>query len=87
MAKNNAIKSKLKLLKENRTLNPNPEKVKNPLFREDEFFDPNDMIQVKYEMIRKVRGKGSIIVEMRKKLLLMKIPTSDFSIRNKLGMK
>ena len=36
------------------TLNPAPEKVRDPKFQEGEFFDPRDAVQVKYEMLRRV---------------------------------
>lgn len=36
------------------TLNPAPEQVRDPKFREHEFFDPRDLVQVKYEMLRRV---------------------------------
>jgi transposase len=36
------------------TLNPFPEKVADPKFRTGEFFDPRDVVQVKYEMLRRV---------------------------------
>jgi transposase len=39
---------------EDGTLNPSPEKVGDPKFREGEFFDPRDIVQVKYEMLRRV---------------------------------
>lgn len=35
-------------------LNRHPEEVRNPLFIENEFFDPHDLIQLKYETIRAV---------------------------------
>jgi transposase len=35
-------------------LNPTPEKVRDPKFRETEFFDPRDIVQVRYEMLRRV---------------------------------
>ncbi len=47
---------KLKNLKEQGALNPSPEKVKDPLFEEKEFFDTHDFVQVKYEMLRKVNA-------------------------------
>lgn len=37
------------------TLNPRPQDVTEPLFREKEFFDSRDLVQVKYEMLRRVR--------------------------------
>jgi transposase len=41
-------------LVEDGTLNPFPEKVRDPKFRQGEFFDPRDIVQVKYEMLRRV---------------------------------
>lgn len=41
-------------LLEGGTLNPFPEKVSDPKFGEREFFDPRDIVQVKYEMLRRV---------------------------------
>ncbi len=35
-------------------LNPDPEGVKDELFEASEFFDPQDLVQVKYEMLRRV---------------------------------
>ena len=49
--------SKIKNLKQHNCLNPNPEKINEPLFLNNSFFDTNDHIQVKYEMIRKVKNK------------------------------
>ena len=45
---------KAEALLEEGTLNPNPEKVHDPKFRETEFFDPRDIVQVRYEMLRRV---------------------------------
>ena len=42
-------------LKEARTLNPSPEKVRDPMFATGDFFDPEDLLQVRYEMVRLVR--------------------------------
>jgi transposase len=36
------------------TLNPSPEKVSDPKFQAGEFFDPRDLVQVRYEMLRRV---------------------------------
>src|SRR3990167_3569166 len=44
---------KKKLLKASGTLNLHPERVKDELFLGHEFFDPNDQVQVKYEMLRR----------------------------------
>ena len=39
-------------------LHPHPEKVKDEAFAANEFFDPRDLVQVKYEMLRRVRLEG-----------------------------
>ena len=39
-------------------LHPHPEKVKDETFAASEFFDPRDLVQVKYEMLRRVRVDG-----------------------------
>jgi transposase len=43
------------LLRQQGTLNPHPEQVTDPLFQTNEFFDPQDLVQVKYEMVRRVQ--------------------------------
>jgi transposase len=53
--------TKLEALREQGTLNPNPEGVKDPLFQKNEFFDPRDLLQVKYEMLRRVQTEGSAV--------------------------
>ena len=49
---------KARILKANGTLNPQAQRVRDPLFHEDPFFDPQDRLQVKYEMLRRVRVEG-----------------------------
>jgi transposase len=41
-------------LLEEGTLNVSPEKVTDPKFQAGEFFDPRDLVQVRYEMLRRV---------------------------------
>ncbi len=40
------------------TLNPHPERVGESLFETNDFFDPRDLLQVKYEMLRKRLVEG-----------------------------
>jgi transposase len=47
--------AKNRALQEHGTLNPQPQAVQDPLFRDSAFFDPRDLVQVKYEMLRRVR--------------------------------
>jgi transposase len=42
---------------------PHPEAVTDSLFRDSAFFDPNDLVQVKYEMLRSVQREGRAVVE------------------------
>jgi transposase len=42
---------------------PHPQTVTDPLFRDSAFFDPNDLVQVKYEMLRSVQKEGRAVVE------------------------
>lgn len=53
-AKSKSDPPKVKALLEGGTLNPTPEKVRDQKFQENEFFDPRDIVQVKYEMLRRV---------------------------------
>lgn len=50
-------------LAESGTLNPRPDKVKDSLFQNNSFFDPYDLMQVKYEMLRRVSEDGWSISE------------------------
>jgi len=45
------------------TLNRKPKRVTDPLFSEHAFFDPRDLVQVKYEMLRRVVHDGHSITE------------------------
>jgi transposase len=49
---------KVQALREGRTLNPRPESVLDAQFGSSEFFDARDLVQVKYEMVRRVRIDG-----------------------------
>ena len=46
--------AKIQTLRQQGVLNAHPEAVTDPLFQAGEFFDPRDLIQVKYEMLRRV---------------------------------
>lgn len=45
---------KLDALRQQGTLDPHPEAVTDELFQDNEFFDPRDLVQLKYEMLRRV---------------------------------
>jgi len=46
--------TKRRLLRQQGTLNPRPHSVRHESFQNSEFFDPEDLLQVKYEMLRQV---------------------------------
>ena len=50
--------AKRKTLEQNGTLNKNPDKVADNNFKNIAFFDPNDILQVKYEMLRSTQKDG-----------------------------
>jgi hypothetical protein len=53
--------AKRSLLRQQGVLHPHPEAVTAALFQENSFFDPNDLIQVKYEMLRRVEAEQAPI--------------------------
>ena len=57
---------KQRRLRQQATLNPRPEAVTHPLFRDSEFFDSNDLLQVKYEMLRVVSVEKRPVSESAK---------------------
>jgi len=54
-------RSKTEVLRDEGTLNPTPERVRDPKFRVGEFFDPRDAVQVKYEMLRRVSSDSASV--------------------------
>ena len=54
---------KRQTLRRHGTLNPHPEAVTHPLFHNSDFFDGDDLVQVKYEMLRQVHVDNRSISE------------------------
>jgi transposase len=52
--KSDGRQAKIRALREEGTLNPEPGEVQDAKFGDGEFFDPHDIVQVKYEMLRRV---------------------------------
>jgi transposase len=61
MAKRRKRDLKAEALRQRGCLNPHPEKVADPLFAESDFFDSRDLVQVKYEMVRRVQTDGQAV--------------------------
>jgi transposase len=60
---NRAARAKTAALREEGTLNAAPGKVGDPKFQHSEFFDPRDIVQVKYEMLRRVEAEHASVTD------------------------
>lgn len=54
---------KVEFLKTHRALHPHPQKVRDENFQQTTFFDPRDLMQVRYEMLRRHRVEGHSVAE------------------------
>jgi transposase len=66
MAKKKAPDPKVDALRQQASLNPHPQRVTDPLFAAADFFDRRDLVQVKYEMVRRVRAEGQPVAQSAK---------------------
>lgn len=55
--------SKLLALRDSGTLNAHAQDVQDPVFLSNDFFDARDLVQLRYEMLRRVRIDGQPIAE------------------------
>jgi len=53
--------AKREALRQQGTLNPRPQEVTHALFQHSDFFNPQDLLQVKYEMLRQVRIENQTV--------------------------
>jgi len=67
MSKSKRPDPKVEALRKERALNRTPDEVNDPLFSSDSFFDARDLVQVKYEMLRRVRTDGHPITQASKR--------------------
>ena len=63
-AKSKTADQKTLELKRTGTLNSRPRSISDPLFKENSFFDPKDLLQVRYEMLRRHSVEGVSIVDV-----------------------
>jgi len=61
MAKKPNRDPKSRALQQAGSMHPHPEQVTDELFLTHEFFDPRDLVQVKYEMLRRVQSEGQAV--------------------------
>jgi hypothetical protein len=59
----NTQAAKQQALRDSGTWNPAAAEVNDALFRTHEFFDPRDVVQVKYEMLRRVERDGLSVTQ------------------------
>jgi transposase len=60
-------------LRERGALNPHPQCVTDELFAEYEFFDSRDLVQVKYEMLRRAQKEGWSVTRSAKAFGLSRV--------------
>ena len=63
MAKRRQRDQKSEELKRTRTFNPHVETVTDSLFKQNPFFDPRDLLQVRYEMLRRHTAEQMSILD------------------------
>ena len=56
--------SRLRSLREQRALHRHTENIQDGAFRSGDFFDPRDLVQVRYEMLRRRRVDGKAVSEV-----------------------
>lgn len=61
---NRAMDAKSQALRQQGSLHPNPEHVIDESFQREEFFDSRDLVQVRYEMLRRRQIEGAAVTEV-----------------------
>jgi len=59
-----AIDAKTAVLGQHGALHPHPEHVEDEAFQRNEFFDPRDLVQVRYEMLRRRQVDGQPVTDV-----------------------
>ena len=81
---------KLAALQESGTVNPHAQDIQDPAFMGSDFFDSRDLVQARYEMLRRVRTEGLAIAEVAARFGVSR-PTfykaqSDFDREGLIGL-
>jgi len=58
------VDAKAEVLRHQGALHPNPNAVRDEAFRQEEFFDRRDLVQVRYEMLRRHQVDGDAVTEV-----------------------
>jgi transposase len=59
-----AVDPKAEVLRQQGALHPKPDTVQDEAFRQGEFFDARDLVQVRYEMLRRHQVDGQAVTEV-----------------------
>lgn len=59
-----AIDAKAEVLRQQGALHPDPDAVQDGAFHQSEFFDARDLVQVRYEMLRRHQVEGETVTEV-----------------------
>jgi transposase len=62
--KKRSMDPKAEVLRQQGTLHPNPEMIRDEAFQRDAFFDRRDVVQVRYEMLRRHKVDGEAVTEV-----------------------
>jgi transposase len=63
MSRKNRTDPKARALEAQGVLNPKPDAVRDERFQSNDFFDARDLVQVKYEMVRRVKEEGASVTD------------------------
>ena len=63
MIRSRKLDAKLRALQESGSANPHAQDVRDDAFADNDFFDPRDLVQVRYEMLRRVRKEGNSVAK------------------------
>lgn len=58
------VDAKASVLGQHGALHPHPEEVQDGVFQQNEFFDPRDLVQVRYEMLRRRQVDGQPVTDV-----------------------
>ena len=61
---NRAVDAKASVLGQHGAFHPHPEQVRDELFERNEFFDPRDLVHVRYEMLRRRQVDGQPVTDV-----------------------
>src|SRR5262249_61880933 len=81
---------KARFLASHGALYPHPERVRDPMFQGSDFFDPRDLVQVRYESLRRHLVDGQAVVAVVRAFGISRqmfyLPARAFRERGLIGL-